>query len=504
MLRKSSAFLAGFIIIPCACYSQPLLETENFVLAMENYLRTDLVSFKNVADLDSHNKDDSTVYFGIDYSSGLGLEFKEAGPKFYLRLERNGPFDYDAPLFIHNALMTSGGVIERYRNEELFPGLEEFWLDLPLLRALRYKLGLYTYEVGNGFSLNGSYENYGFTISSELKDFSWRLYYCRPDLSHRGRLGPHIRQDTEQGIIYEPNAANFFALDAKFNRGESIFEPYIGVLADYTSEGKRDNAFTASIKRDILGTLGAALTLKQDSLTFKTEMARNFGHAESSNSAYKDIRHTGYLIYTGLEYNIEKFTPSLQFLLCSGNKVTLNMAKDEDETLTSGKNRAFSYYSPLNKNLGDSISSSNVDMLPIVAMGGGYGLNYGVLRPKTFAAGDFDNLIMPCMGFDFAITEKLNLGFFGYYLRAFERGVGLLDDEPKFLSPDLGYEADLFIDYKLTENTLVNILGGCFFPGRYYKEERDDTEGSLFTPFLRGDGYANFAFQIELAVELRF
>jgi len=485
------------------CWGYPILETENCIFSMEGYLRNDLVSFKNIVDLDSSNSDDTSTYLGIDYSLAFKSEFKDGGSKFYLKLERNGPFDYSAPLFVHNTLMNSGGVIDKYRHEELLPGVEEFWADIPLFDILRFKSGLYTYEVGNGFSLNGGYENYGFSVYGELNNFNWRFYYCRPDLVYKNHLGPYIHQEEEQGIKYEHGSSNFFAADAKIETGGNSFQPYVGVLSDHTSEGKRDNDFSAPIKKDLLGTFGIAWNLKQDNLCFKTEMAHNFGKAESADAAYKDVYHTGYLLYAGLDYYLGKITPSFQFLLCSGNKVSLEEAADE--TLTSGKNRAFSYLSPLNKNLGDSISSSNSDMRPIVATGAGWGLNYGIPRPGTFYSSDFDNLIMPSLGFDLNITEKLCLGLYGYYLRSFAKGVGTWNGEAKYLSRDLGSELDTFIDYKLNKNATISFTGGYFFPGRYYKEERDDdTDGSLFSPFVRGDGKADAAYQVELSLELSF
>ena len=504
MLKKLSLAVVGIFFLKSACFGHIILETEHFALSIDSYLRQDCVSLKNTVDLDNSNSDDTTIYLGIDYSIGFRLESKTGGPQFYLKLERNGPGDYDAPLFVHNTLMTSGGAIEKYRNEELLPNIEEFWIDTPLLRNFRFKAGLYAYEVGHGFSLNGGYENYGFTLYKELENFTWRLYYCRPDVVYKNHLGPRVRQDEEQGYVYNHNAANFFATDVKFNIGNNSLQPYIGVLADYTSAGKRNNYFSAEINKDILGTLGLALCLKQDSLTFKSEAAHNFGQAESSDAAYKDVEHRGYLVYTDLKYNIGKFIPSLQFLVCSGNKVTPEIAREGAETLTSGKNRAFSSYSPLNKNLDDSIASSNSDMRPLVAMGGGYGLNYGVPRPRTFACTDFDNLLMPALGLDFNATEKLSFGLYGYYLRSFVRPVGTLGAEGKYLSQDLGYETDLFIDYQINKNILVSCLGGYFLPGRYYKELRDDTTGSLFSPFVRGDGNADSAYQMELAVELQF
>ena len=504
MIKKIcfSFILASSII--SSVYGYELLNTGQLSLALSTYFRADLVSFKNVVDLDSHNKDDHTAYLGIDYSLALKADFKDSGNKFYFKLERNGPYDYSAPVFIHNTLINSGGRVERYRDSELLPQVEEFWLDSKLFDRYRVKAGLYAYEVGNGFSLSGNYENYGFTIYKETQNLIWRLYYCKPDLVYKNHLGPHIKQDQEQGQRYEPNAANFFAADTKITLDKQTFWPYVGMLADYTSEGKRDNLFVTPVNRDFLGTLGTAWEYDAGDFNLKLEAAHNFGLARSVDSSYKNITHTGYMFYSGIDYTLGKFVPELQFLLCSGNKATPDMAENGDTKYVGGKNRAFSYSSPTNLNLSDTISSSNVDMLPIVAMGGGYGLNYGVPRPKTFFSGDFENLIMPSVGFDYNFTDKLCVSLYGYYLRAFNRPVGVLDGQGKYLSRDLGYEADLFVDYKVSPHTTVGFLGGYFLPGRFYKERRDDTEGSLFTPYLRGDGSANNAYQIEFYAEFQF
>lgn len=503
MVKKFLCVLGIFFLIS-PVYSYTISETENFIFSMGGYLRQDLVTFKNVVDLDSRNSGDTSAYLGIDYNLTLDFRQKDTEREFYLKLERNGPYDYGAPLFIHNTLTNTGGTIGRYRNEELLPQVEEFWGDTLLFNLARVKLGLYTYEVGNGFALNGAYENYGLTFYGESNDFSWHLYYCRPDIAFKNHLGPRVRQEVEQGIGYNQSAANFFAADIRFNQGGNSFQPYVGVLADDTSAAKRDNYFTAPIKRDILGTAGLAWNYKRNKLSYDMEIAHNFGKAESGDSQYKDIYHTGYLIYSGLDYKIGGFTSSFDFLLCSGNKATLDNVVSQDETISGNKNRAFSYYSPLNRNLLDSVSSPNVDILPIVAMGGGYGLQYGIPRPGTFASGDFDNLIMPVLGFDLNVTQKLTLGFYGYYLRSFEKGVGTFNGEAKYLSADLGKEWDIIIDYQLSANTLISVLGGYFLPGRYYKEERDDTSGSLLSPFVRGDASADSAYEVDVAMEFKF
>jgi hypothetical protein len=358
--------------------------------------------------------------------------------------------------------------------------------------------------VGEGLSLNGAYENYGFTLYKEWQNGVLRFYYCRPDAVYKNHLGPRIRQDQEQGYVYNHNAANFFATDLKLSWDENCLNPYIGALVDYTSSGKRNNLFSTPIKKDILGTIGFACSLKENKLSFVAEMAHNFGKAESESSDYKDVYHTGYMFYTDIGYCLGKIIPSLKFLLALGNKVTLDMAANQNTTLTSSKNRAFSYYSPLNKNLDDSIGSCHAKIRPLIFMGSCYGLNFGVPRPRTFANSDFDNLIIIAPGLEFPLTQKLNISFDFFYLQSFTKGVGMLDGQAKYLSRDLGYEFDLTTDYQLNKNILLSVSGGYFSPGRYYKEKRDDTNGSLFSPYLRGDGHANSAYQLEISLELKF
>jgi len=503
-MRTSFLVLAGIFFAPAAGLSYTMLDTPQRLLYVDIYSRGDLVNFKNVIDLDSSNSDDTTTYIGIDYSLGFGAELKDAQTKFFLKLERNGPYDDDAPLFVHNTLVTSGGEVQRYRNEQLLPQVEEFWLDIPLAGSLRLKPGLYTYDVGNGFSLNGSYENYGFSVYQRWGNLLWRVYYCRPDLVYKNHLGPRIPQEEDQGIVYHPNAANFFAADVKLVQDKRELQPYVGVLADYTSPEKRDTLFSAPIKKDLLGTAGLFWKEKAGRVTFNTEVAHNFGKGESLDAEFKDVYHTGYLFYHKLEYCMEKIIPYLQFLACSGNKVSLDAAMNQDTTLVSGKNRAFSSSSALNQNVSASISSFNSDARPMVAMGSGNGLNYGVPRPRTYAVTEFDNLLIPSAGLEINLTDKLCLELDSYYLRSFTKAAGTLNGEPIRLPAELGYEVDAMVDYRFNKNVLISFLGGYFIPGHYYTTVRDDTAGSLLSPFVRGDGKADCAYQVELSMELTF
>lgn len=481
-----------------------LLDNEELRLDLGAYLRLDAEFLNNTVDLDSRLKDDKDAYLGLDYNLSLDAQLKDSDTELYFKFERNGPTDYDAPLFTHNTLMTSCGVIEDYRNDELLPQLEEFWMDTPFVGATRLKAGLYAYQVGQGFSLNGSYENYGFTIYRESAKSSWRLYYCRPDLVYKNHLGPRIRQEEEQGVKYQHNASNFFSFDAKWeDKGYSI-NPYVGMLSDYTSSGKRNSIYAAPVDRDLLGTVGISLRFTGEKPFFNFETARNFGRADSSDPAYKDIVHKGYLVYAEAGLDFDRAKPSVQFLVCSGNRVSLDEVAAGATSLNSGANRSFSSYSPLNFNLSDSISSVNADSRPVVATGAGYGLNYGTPRPGTQSSSDFDNLIMPSLGSEFVFNKRLSGFLRGYYLASFARPAATLNGEARYLPKELGYELDWGLDFKLSDNALISLLAGYFIPGKYYRQQRDDASGSLLSPFVRGDGKADNAYQFEIALEFTF
>lgn len=206
-----------FVLVNLSLAEIKIIDKQDYSLSITPYLRTDIVTLKNTIDLDSKNSDDTTTYFGIDYSIGFDLKSKESGPQAFIKLERNGPYDYDAPLFIHNTLRTSTDRVERYRGKQLWPQVEEFWADVPVSNfPFRFKSGLFAYNVGNGIASGGSYENYGLSLYNEDKDIKWHFYYCKPDLANKTYLGPHIKQEREQGIDYEHNKANFFAADVKF------------------------------------------------------------------------------------------------------------------------------------------------------------------------------------------------------------------------------------------------------------------------------------------------
>jgi hypothetical protein len=506
---KKYLLLFWVLLLNKASFAAIMVERENFVFSIDAYLMSDLVSFRNVVDLDSDNSEDTTTYLGIDYSLGFSLENKKLKQKSYLKLERNGPYDYDAPLFIHNRLTVSGPTrIEAYRNDELLPQIEEFWHDIPIAETpLRIKAGLFPYEVGKGFAQGtGTFENYGLSLYYPGEKFNWRFHYFRPDLVYKSRLGPKIRQEKEEGIGYEHNAANYFAFDTTFLSYGSKLQPFASLLLDNTSSGKRTNKFATPVHKEILGTLGLDYDIDIKGFSLGFEAARNFGKAKSDSEYFKDVEHKGYLFYTTGSYKFGRFIPHGQFLFSSGNKVTTEMVDNADEEFSGGANKAFSTYSPLNTNLFDSLSPI-ADSLPLVFFGWGYGLNYGVgvNRPSTLADdGVLENLIIPSLGFDYKVTDKLTFTLDWWYIKANEKGVGTFEEIAKELSRDLGQEIDLSFCYDINKRLNISLYGGYFFPGKYFKEERDDTEGSLFTPFVRGDTEADPAYQIELVAEFTF
>ncbi len=505
--RIALIFLFFSLVLPRPLFGDiTVVDNKWYAFNMLPYLRIDGVAFRNVVDLGSDDTvNDSDAYIGFDYSLGFDLAFKEEGPHFYLKLERNGPYEYDAPLFSHKIVTTSAGEVKNYRHEELLPCVKEYWADIPLWKSLplRIKGGLLPFEIGHGISVGGYYENYGAVLYSENEKFTWHFYYFRPDYAHKRPFGPDIPQEKKQGINYEHSKANLFAADAIFSWDKNTFQPYISVLLDRT-DGKRTDLFMTPTDRDLLGTVGLAWDFEMDSFYVSAEAARNFGKAESDDPAFDNVRHEGYCFYAETGCNFGRFDPRTRFFLASGNKVTTEMVDEGDELYRGTKNRAFSVYSPLNTNLADSLAEPII-MLPMVAMGTGWGLNYGISRPTTF--GDpslLENIILFNLGFDYELTDKLSFTFDWWKLMSQEKGIGIFDGVTKRLSSDLGNEIDLSLCWTLNDNVEISLAGGYFFPGEYYSEMRDDVDGSIFTPFVRGDGNPKGAYQAELSLTLTF
>lgn len=500
------SLLAGTVSLAGGAFAETkVMEGDSYIMTASPYFRTDFNMMENSVDLDTKIRDDRVQYIGIDYSLSFDLEFKNDGPEVFLKIQRNGLYDYDAPVIINNTLQTYLGKVHPYKNAELLPEVREYWIDVPVYtpQDVRLKPGLFMHEVGHGISLNGNYQNYGIELYTDSDDFRWNIYTCWPDYENKPLLGPYIKQEKPQMIDYEHGKTYFLSTDLKVSKEKVSVQPYVGLLMDY-SVGKRLDLFQTPTDEDILGTVGVSWDFNFDKFSFSAEYARNFGRARSSQAGLPDVDHRGYAVYADASYSFGKFTPVSRFIFASGNKLTTDMITNGDTTYTGSKNNAFSVYSPMNGYLADSVYPS-ITTLPIVAMGNGNAMNYGVRHAGTFGdPAQIENLVLVDLGFTYNPHEKINIGFDWWYLANAQKGIGMYNNVPKVISPELGNEVDIFFEWLATKNIALGVVGGIFLPGPAYREERTDVNGSLFTPYVRGDGKADPAYQLEMSMEMSF
>lgn len=483
-----------------------MTETDGYRLTAEPFVRTDVIVSENNVDLNWKIRDDRVQYIAFDYYAAFDLQIKNKGPEFYCKFERLGVYEYDTPVIINNTLETYSGKVKPYHNAELLPEINEFWADIPLSYQIpvNLKTGLFAYSVGHGLALGGAYNNYGVELYTQTDTFQWHGYYCWPDFNNKQLLGPYIKQQKPQGNDFEHSKAYYFATDMVFDVLDKVtIQPYVGALLDL-SEGKRLNYFQTPTRQDLFGTVGVSGDFTFDKLKIGLEVARNWGSAQASQENFEAVIHQGYGLYAEGSYAFGSFVPHSKFVFATGNKLTTDMIANGDTTYPGNKNNAFSTYSPMNAFLADSIYSE-CKTCPLVAMGNGFGINYGVPRPTTFLDPRVtENLMLASMGFDYNMGDKTSFVFDWWYLASAQKGIGMYNGVPKVLSPELGNEFDLRINHKVTKNITFLFQGGIFLPGAAYREERTDTAGSLFTPFVRGDGKADPAYQAEASIELTF
>lgn len=508
-ISMTAALIFSIPVLPCMAEVR-MAETKEAVFSVSPTLTTDVIMFENTIDLDTSIRDDRAQYMGLMYSLGLDLRSKEdGGPDLFMELRRWGPYNYDCPVLINNTLNTFTAKVHPYTNAEYLPEISKFWADIPISGTpFRFKGGLYTYSVGHQLALISDFENYGFTVYTATEDerFQWRAYYCWPDFSNK-HIGPKIKQEKEQGIAWNHGKTYFWATDmtvAFSDNGKNTIQPYIGFLLD-RSNMKRLNLFSTPTDDDMLGTFGCSLDMAiTRRLSASVEIAKNFGTARSNNTNFDNVTHRGYLVYADAEYELKDCTPHVRFMFCSGNKLTTDMIDNGDTTYPGTKNNAFSVTSPLNANLLDAVYH-DYKALPLVAMGNGIGINYGVRRPETFNDPvALNNLILVSAGYDCNLTKEASFTFDWFYLSTVEKGIGVYNNVPKVLSPDLGHEFDIAFTYAVTKNISFSIYSGLFCPGCAYREERTDFNGSLLTPFVRGDGKADLAYQAEFSLTVSY
>lgn len=488
-----------FVLVPSRAFPETSYDlSPDLKLSVESHLRISGNTLGNNLDLDN-DKSDGVIYMGYTYDMKFHLEYKDVLASF-LKLESNGPFDFDAPIMSDNKIDTFYGEINNYSIPEVIPRVEEYWVDSLLFNLpLKFRIGQYPYQVGNGYALCGYYENYGLSVYSADEDFKWTVYYAKPDLVNKIILGPQVPQEKALDVEYDSNA-QFMSFDTIIAWNGYSFQPYIGLLHDTTSPDHRVNSYPVPVNEDNLGTIGIDIDKNIDKLNFGFEVARNFGKANIIGES-SDIIHKGYMGYADVSYSFEKITSRSKLLVSSGNK--MNAEDVVNGRFHSHSNYAFSVYSPTNANLSDTIYPAAYG--PYLATGGGYALNYGIARPSIFGdAYQLNDLILPNIGVDIQITDQWSVSADYWYLRSFEHAIGTQDGRAIALSSDLGHELDFYSSYDLTEHISFNLLTGIFFPGKYYYEKRDDGDILGLAPAPRFDGGADIAYQIEFATEITF
>ena len=497
--NKGSYLFVILFLVPSFVFAETSYDlSPDLKFSIENHLRLSGNTLGNNLDLNS-DKSDGVTYMGYTYDTKFNITYKEFLTSF-IKLESNGPFDFDAPIVSDRKINTLFGEVDNYSMPEIIPRVEECWIDLVVINLpLKFKIGLYPNQVGNGYALGGYYENYGASIYSANENFQWRVYYVKPDLENKIILGPQVPQERALDVEYDSNA-HFMSFDTMIKWGDHSFQPYVGLLHDTTPSTSRVNTYPFPVNEDNLGTIGVDTDINFDKLNIGFEAAKNFGNANVIGNG-SDIIHKGYMVYAAVSYSFEKITPRSKFLISSGNKMDGNDVLSGG--FTSHSNNSFSVYSPTNANLSDTIYPAAYG--PYLATGGGYAMNYGIARPSAFGDSyQLNDLVMPNIGIDVQITEKWSVSFDYWYLRSFEHAIGIRNDRAITLSSDLGHELDFYSSYDLTKHISFNLLTGVFFPGKYYREKRDDGDILGLAPAPRYDGDADLAYQIELATEITF
>lgn len=510
-------FLLSVILFPAPSFAEAYLKDispsaaddytkklHDWAFHFGTHLRTSYNLLGNTVDLDRNKGADEVQYLGYVYDFTIDIRHI-SGVEVYGFIERRGRADYDSPLWGSRSIETIFGQYHYYRYTDMFPRVRELWAEIPLNRTRSYtlKVGLFPYgrEIGNRMVMGGKYENYGFTLARKGERVDWNLHWEAEDINNRIHLGKVI--DFDKVNRYNDTDAFFQAADLNLKFGKNLehrFQPYIGWLADWTSTPNRANAFTKVVDSEALITPGLYLNLNFGRFSFGFEAARNFGAGFSSTG---DVKHEGYLYISDVSVNLGSFKPKFKWLVTSGNR--LDETNFASPTLPGKKNRAFSVFSPNNKNLTDSHYPKQFG--PFVAMAGGYAANFGVQRPGTF--GDpflFENLYAYTTGFDFTPYDKIYVGIDYWYLRSKEAGFGRNDlGQISKFPKDLGNEIDFFISYELTKHIKLSVLSGYFIPGRYYKQRRgDNSSTNIFAPTPRRDGKADVAYQLEAGLDISF
>lgn len=475
---------------------------------------------ENLVDL-TDKLNDGVTYIGYQYTINASLRHTSSA-ELFLSLIRDNISNYDAPAWTDRRLITLFGERHTYTEGEILPRVYKLYTDLPITDFLdtRLRVGIFPYQVGNGYALGGKYPDLGVNISFGPEYLRGRLHYHRVDWYNKQTWGPHINQDDEDAFSGKHTNADQFAADLMAKIGRHTIQPYISFFHDYTSPKYRNNIFDnfnlngTRFNNDLLGTVGIDVNLNFERFNFGIEYARNFGTGYSSNKTAPDrgdIEHKGWLVVADTGYNLGLVRPKGKFVWASGNKAS--RSDTENFITTTRTNRTFSVYTPTNAATFDA-NYQRAGIGPYLATASTWLFNYGIDRPGIFNDPYVvENVIFLNGGFEFFPLSKLYVSLDYWNMHADNANYGVSNTGAVIKLPsELGHEIDLFASYEIVKHLSVNLQGGYFIPGKYYHQKRGETgvfvdRGNLgFSPVLPRDGKGNPdpAFLIALGFEIDF
>lgn len=489
----------------------------DFKLSSHFHSRISSNSSNNLSDLDNH-VDDSIYFVGYQYNISLSLKHISSA-EFFLHFKRINISEYDAPLWLDDDLTTLFGNRHEYSQGEILPRVYRAYFDLPVTDLLdtRVQIGALTYDVGNKYALGGKYPDLGATLSLGPKNFRGRLHYHRVDSYNKQNWGPEISRAEEGAFNGRNTNANFYAADFMVKAGKHSIQPYVGFLHDFTHAADRNNQFDnfnlngTRVGNDLLGTAGVDLNLNFERFNFGIEFARNFGKARNNGNSSpdrRDITHKGWLLVADTGYNLGIVRPKGKFVWASGHE-----SKREDllsSKTTSNHNRTFSVYTPTNTDTFDAhYQKSGIG--PYLATASTYLLNFGIDRPGIFNDPFvIENVLFFNGGIEVFPVDKMYMSIDYWKMHADQAGYGLNGSgQAEKLPSELGHEIDFFTSYAITKHLSINMQGGLFLPGKYYRKARSDSfaRGNLGqSPVLPRDktGDPSDAFLFALGFEFSF
>jgi len=246
-------------------------------------------------------------------------------------------------------------------------------------------------------------------------------------------------------------------------------------------------------------------------ITAGIEFARNFGKAKSDNKSSpdrRDITHKGWLLVADTGYNLGIVRPKGKFVWASGPE-----SRRQDllnSRTSSNNNRSFSIYTPTNTGTFDA-HYQRTGIGPYLATASTYLFNFGIDRPGVFNDPYvIENVLFFNGGLEFFPIDKMYLSVDYWKMHSDEAGYGINSaGQAEKMPSELGHEIDFFTSYAITKHLSVNMQGGFFFPGKYYRKERGDllARGNLgLSPVLPRDkqGDPSDAFLLALGFEFSF